>query len=70
MRLPGVDALILSLGQVCVEALIALGEMKSAILYLTLWRVGRYSLVSVLLVTFAISGVLVEPMLIEVRENQ
>ena len=59
VRLSGVDVLILSLAQVCVGALIALGEMKSATLYLVLWSVVRYSLASVLLVTFAISGVLV-----------
>ena len=59
VRLSGVDVLILSLGQVCVGALIALGEMKSATRYLILWSVSRYTLASVLLVTFAISGVLV-----------
>jgi O-antigen/teichoic acid export membrane protein len=59
VRLSGVDVLILSLGQVCVGALIALGEMKSATLYLILWSIVRYTLASALLVTFAISGVLV-----------
>lgn len=59
IRLAGVDVLVLSLGQVCVGALIALGEMKSATLYLILWSAARYALASVLLVTFAISGVLV-----------
>ena len=59
VRLSGIDVLFLSLGQVCIGALIALGEMKSATLYLILWSVARYTLASVLLVTFAISGVLV-----------
>lgn len=58
VRLAGVDVLVVSLGQVCVGALIALGEMKSATLYLILWSAARYALASVLLLTFAISGVL------------
>ena len=37
VRLSGVDVLVVSLGQVCVGTLIALGEMKSATLYLILW---------------------------------
>lgn len=59
VRLSGIDILFLSLGQVCIGALIALGEMKSATLYLILWSAVRYTLASILLVTFAISGVLV-----------
>lgn len=59
VQLAGVDVLFLSLGQVCIGALIALGEMRGATLYLILWSVARYTLASVLLVTFAISGVLV-----------
>lgn len=59
VRLSGVDVLIISVGQVCVGALIALGKMKSATLYLILWSAARYALASVLLLTFAISGVLV-----------
>lgn len=59
VRLSGVDVLILSVGQVCIGALIASGEMKSVTLYLILWSAARYTLASVLLVSFAISGVLV-----------
>ena len=59
VRLSGADVLILSVAQICVGALIALGEMKAATMYLILWSAARYTLASVLLVTFAISGVLV-----------
>lgn len=59
VRLAGVDVLILSVGQVCIGAIIALGDMRSATAYLILWSVVRYALASILLVTFAIAGVLV-----------
>lgn len=58
VQLSGVDVLIVSLGQVCVGALIALGDMKSATIYLILWSAARYALASVLLLVFAITGVL------------
>jgi len=58
VQLSGIDVLILSIGQVCIGALIALGRMKSATLYLILWSAARYALASVLLLSFAISGVL------------
>jgi O-antigen/teichoic acid export membrane protein len=58
VRLSGIDVLILSIGQVCVGALIALGETKRATLYLILWSIARYTLASILLLLFAISGVL------------
>ncbi len=59
VQLSGVDVLILSLGQICVGALIALGDMKSATLYLILWSVARYALASILLLAYAITGVLI-----------
>lgn len=59
VRLSGVDVLVLSMGQVCIGALIALGDMRSATLYLILWSVVRYALASVLLLTYGIGGVLV-----------
>jgi O-antigen/teichoic acid export membrane protein len=59
VQLSGVDVFILSLGQICVGALIALGDMRSATIYLILWSAARYFLASVLLIAFAISGVLV-----------
>jgi O-antigen/teichoic acid export membrane protein len=58
VQLSGVDVLLLSLGQVCVGALIALGDMRSATVYLVLWSIVRYSLASILLLTYAIPGVL------------
>ncbi len=59
VQLAGVDIAVLSLGQVCVGALIALGNMKSATAYLILWSLVRYGLASVLLLTHAIEGVLI-----------
>lgn len=59
VQLSGVDVLVLSLGQVCIGALIALGDMKSATVYIIVWSVARYALASLLLVTYAIVGVLV-----------
>jgi len=59
VRLSGVDVLVLSIGQVCIGTLIALGDLKSSTLYLILWSVVRYTLASILLLTFAITGVLV-----------
>lgn len=59
VRLSGLDIVMLSLGQVSIGALIALGEMKRATVYLILWSVVRYALASVLLLSYAITGVLV-----------
>lgn len=58
VQLSGVDVLVLSLGQVCIGALVALGDMRSATAYIILWSVARYALASLLLVTYAIGGVL------------
>ncbi len=59
VQLSGIDILVLSLGQVCIGALVAMGDMRSATAYLILWGVVRYALASLLLVAFAISGVLI-----------
>ncbi|MGA2971431.1 MAG: lipopolysaccharide biosynthesis protein [Candidatus Bathyarchaeia archaeon] len=59
VQLSGIDILVLSLGQVCIGALVAMGNMRSATAYLILWGVIRYALASLLLVAFAISGVLI-----------
>lgn len=59
VRISGVDVFVLSIGQVCVGALIALRDMRSATAFLILWSVVRYTLASVLLVVLGITGVLV-----------
>ncbi len=59
VQLSGVDVLVLSLGQVCVGALIALGDMRSATAYLIMWSIARYGLASILLLAYSITGVLV-----------
>ncbi len=59
IQLSAVDILILGVAQVCVGSLIALGDMRSATIYLILWSVARYTLASLLLVPYVIVGVLV-----------
>ncbi len=59
VQLSAVDVFVLSLAQVCVAALIALGDMKSATAYIIIWSVARYALASILLLTYAITGILV-----------
>jgi len=59
IQLSAVDVLVLGVAQVCIGSLIALGEMRSATIYLILWSVARYTLASLLLVPYVIVGVLV-----------
>ena len=58
VQLSGVDVFVLSVGQVSIGALIALGDMRSATGYLILWSLVRYTLASILLLAYAISGIL------------
>jgi O-antigen/teichoic acid export membrane protein len=58
VRLLAIDVLVLSLGQVCLGALVALGDAKSASLCILSWSVVRYALASVLLLPYSIVGVL------------
>lgn len=58
IQLAGVDVLAFSLLQVCIGTLIALGDVKSATIYLILWSIVRYTLASLLLIPYAITGVL------------
>lgn len=59
VQLSGIDVLLLSLAQICVAALISLGDTSSATAYLILWSAVRYSLASILLLTYSITGVLI-----------
>ena len=59
VQLSGIDVLVISLAQVCIGALVAVGDMKSATAYLILWGVVRYALASLLLISYGISGVLI-----------
>jgi len=58
VRLSAVDVFLLSLGQICLGTLIALGDMKRATSYIILWSIARYALASLLLVPYSIVGVL------------
>lgn len=58
VQLSAVDVLVLSLGQVCIGALIALGDMKRATLYIIMWSIARYALASLFLVRYALVGAL------------
>jgi len=59
IRLSAIDVILLSLGQVCIASLIAAGEMRSATTYIILWSAVRYTLASLFLFNYAITGVLV-----------
>jgi O-antigen/teichoic acid export membrane protein len=59
IRLSAIDVILLSLGQVCIASLIAGGEMRSATIYIILWSAVRYTLASLFLFNYAITGVLV-----------
>ncbi len=58
IQLAAVDVIFLSLGQVCIASLIAVGEMRKATIYIILWSVVRYLLASVFLYYYSITGVL------------
>jgi O-antigen/teichoic acid export membrane protein len=58
IQLSALDVFVVSLGQICIGALIALGDMRSATGYIILWSLVRYTLASVLLVYYAVTGVL------------
>lgn len=59
IQLSAVDVILLSLGQVCIASLIAMGEMRRATIYIILWSVARYLLASLFLFNYAITGILV-----------
>jgi O-antigen/teichoic acid export membrane protein len=58
VRLSAIDVLVLSLGQICIGALVALGDLKSASVYIISWSIARYALASILLIPYSIVGVL------------
>ena len=59
VRLAGVDVIVVSVGQVGLAAVIALGETGAATRYIWIWAIVRYAFASVLLVPLGVSGVLV-----------
>ena len=58
LRLSAIDILILSVGQICLGVVIALGDTQVATVYLVVWSVVRYAMASILLVPYAVVGVL------------
>jgi len=59
VRLTGLDILVLSVGQVAMGSLVALGDTKTASIYIVAWSIARYAAASVLLVIFSLTGVLI-----------
>ena len=55
----GVDVIVISVGQVGLAAVIALGETGAAARYIWLWAIARYALASILLLPFGVVGILV-----------
>ena len=59
VRLAAIDVIFYSLAQVCFGALIAVGDLRNATIYIISWSIARYALASILLIPYAIIGVLV-----------
>ena len=59
VQLSAIDILVISIGQICLGSVIALGDTNVGGLYIIIWSVARYGLASILLWYFAIAGVLV-----------
>jgi O-antigen/teichoic acid export membrane protein len=58
VRLAAVDVIVFSLSQVCFGALIAVGDLRNATIYIISWSFARYTLASILLIAYSIFGVL------------
>lgn len=58
IRLAAIDVIVLGLGQVCIGTLVALGYMRKATIYIVAWSAARYGFASLLLMPYAIRGVL------------
>ena len=59
IRLSAADVFALSLGQICLGMMIAGGDLRRASGYIVAWSVARYSIASILLFHYTITGVLV-----------
>jgi O-antigen/teichoic acid export membrane protein len=59
VQLSAIDILVISMGQVCLGSVIALGDTNVGGLYIIVWSIVRYGLAAILLWYFAIAGVLV-----------
>jgi O-antigen/teichoic acid export membrane protein len=59
VRLSAVDILFVSVSQVCLGAIFALGDTKVGAIYIVMWSICRAALASILLVLFGVVGVLI-----------
>jgi len=59
VRLSAIDILVLSVSQICLGVVVALGDTQSGALYIIIWSFVRYTLASILLVPHGIPGILV-----------
>lgn len=59
VRFAAIDILIVSMGQVCLGEIFALGKSKVGSFYIVAWSVGRAFLSALLLVPYGVSGVLI-----------
>jgi hypothetical protein len=58
VRLSAIDILVLSVGQICLGAVIALGYTTAGAIYIIIWSIVRSALPTVLLVSYGVGGVL------------
>jgi O-antigen/teichoic acid export membrane protein len=59
VRLSAIDILVLSVGQLCLGTVIALGCTTAGAVYIIIWSIARSALPAVLLVSYGVVGVLV-----------
>jgi O-antigen/teichoic acid export membrane protein len=59
VRLSAVDILVLSVGQIGLGAIFALGDTRTGALFIVLWSITRSALASILLVSYGVVGVLI-----------
>lgn len=59
VQLSAVEIVVISIGQICLGSVVALGDTKTGTLYIVIWSIVRYALASVLLVPYGVAGVLI-----------
>ena len=59
VQLSAIDVLVISVGQICLGSVIALGDTNVGSLYIIVWSVVRFGLAALFLVYFSVAGILV-----------
>ncbi len=59
IRLSAIEVVVISIGQICLGTIIALGDTGAGTLYIVIWSIARYGLASVLLLPYGVTGVLI-----------